>query len=43
MAWCLLSAQSEVYLGIDPDTPTHPYVLSFGTLEEALAFRAFFC
>jgi hypothetical protein len=42
-AWCLLAAKSEVYLSLDPKRPTHPYVLSFGTLEEALAFRDFFC
>lgn len=42
-AWCLLAARSEVYLGIDEERPSHPYVLSFGTIDEALAFRQFFC
>lgn len=41
-AWCLLAATEDVLLTIDPRNPGWPYVLTFGTAEEVLAFRAFF-
>jgi hypothetical protein len=41
-AWCLLAATSDVILSFDRKNPAFPYVLTFGTIEEVIAFRKFF-
>jgi hypothetical protein len=41
-AWCMLAATDDVILSINPENPSWPYVLTFSTIEEVIAFRNFF-